>query len=97
MFKTFIPIKMNYFVNERTFEQYYNNNCQKLISLKMNPQEIISYVTNSATTIQKRVNTWNGNYLIGLIKMVLPRQKLHTRTNLEILKAMEVLIYSQRD
>jgi len=49
---------MNYFVNERTFEQYYNNNCQKLISLKMNPQEIISYVTNSATTIQEK-----GEYL----------------------------------
>ena len=49
---------MNYFINERTFEQYYNNNCQKLISLRMNTQEIISYVTNPATTIQEK-----GEYL----------------------------------
>ena len=49
---------MNYFINEQTFEQYYNNNCQKLITLRMNTQEITSYVTNPATTIQQK-----GEYL----------------------------------
>ena len=49
---------MNYFINERTFEQYYTNNCQTLSSLRMNIQEIISYVTNSTTTIQQK-----GEYL----------------------------------
>ena len=49
---------MNYFINKRTFEQYYTNNCQTLSSLRMNTQEIISYVTNSTTTIQQK-----GEYL----------------------------------
>src|ERR1043166_3216239 len=49
---------MNYFINERTFEQYYTNNCQTLISLRMNTQEIVSYVTNPTTTIQQK-----GEYL----------------------------------
>ena len=49
---------MNYFTNERTFEQYYTNNCQTLTSLRMNVQEITTYVTNPATTIQQK-----GEYL----------------------------------
>jgi len=49
---------MNYFTNERTFEQYYTNNCQTLTSLRMNVQEITTYVTDPATTIQQK-----GEYL----------------------------------
>jgi len=49
---------MNYFTNEQTFEQYYTNNCQTLTSLRMNTQEITTYVTNPAITIQEK-----GEYL----------------------------------
>jgi len=43
---------MNYFTNEQTFEQYYTNNCQTLTSLRMNTQEITTYVTNPTITIR---------------------------------------------
>ena len=49
---------MNYFTNEQTFEQYYTNNCQTLTSLRMNTQEITTYVTNPTITIQEK-----GEYL----------------------------------
>ena len=88
---------MNYFTNEQTFEQYYTNNCQTLTLLRMNTQEITTYVTNPAITIQEKGEYLEWQLFDCLTKMALPRQKLHTKTNLVISKVMEELIYSQHD